>query len=327
MSVADAVPARRRPVARLLGALRTLVLGSLLCLAPVTSVIALGWLMRRMRFVALARAGLPAARPGWLLGRGGGIASRALGGLAANLRAGFSAALSLALATMPFASLWILSWWAGWENSFGKGYEQAWVGPTLGIAGVAVFCVTMIWLPMALAHQSVEDRALALFEWRRVRSAVRHAGWGYLALAVATVVLALPLFASRGLVAFASDIVPGFDTMTSGDIAALAGNIALARAVYTFAALLVLRGWAARLYAVAVSRAANGPEAALWRMSPLARAQAIGRRPWRATHLARLAILPVIWFGLAAQIFVAQFLNHDWTAWLTHPLVFLPFAG
>ncbi len=313
-------------VARLAGALKTLVVGTLFCLLAPTSLIVLGWLMRRMRFVALRTAGLPAERPGWVMGQGPGL-SRLLGGFGANIREGVMAAFSLALATAPFTVIWLLSWWAGWENSFSKGYEQAFVGPLLGLAGVAVFCALMIWLPLALAHQAVENRALALFEWRMVRSAVRHTAWGYLLFAAATVFFALPLFAGRGLVTFASGIIPGFDEMTLEEAATLAGTIDLALAAYVFVALVILRSWSARIYANAVARALDGPDAALWKLSPLAGATKGGRRSWKLTHWLRSLLLSLFWFGLAAQIFVGQFLNHDWHLWVTHPFLLLPWAG
>ena len=317
MSAAADAPHRLGLLGWILGALISLVFGTILSLTAVTSLIVLGWLMRRMRFISLVKSGLPAERPGWILGSGGGLAARFLGGLAANIREGILAAISLAIATAAFAVIWLLSWWAGWENSFSKGYEQAFVGPALGLGGVAVFCVTMIWLPMALAHQAVENRAFSLFELRRVRSAVRHSGWGYLALALATVIAALPVFASRGLVVFASDIVPGFDAMTAEQIASLQSSVALIVAAYVFVSLVVLRGWAAKVYARAVARALAGPEAGIWAASPLAEGRPGGRRPWKLTHWLRLMILAAVWFGLTAQIFVGQFLNHDWHIWLT----------
>lgn len=324
MTLAVDPPRRSGLIARLVGALWSLLLGTLLCLTAVTSLIALGWLMRRMRFVAATKAGLAADRPGWIMGESGstGIA-RLLGGLAANIREGVMAALSLAIATAPFTIIWLLSWWAGWENSFSKGYEQAFVGPALGLAGVAVFCVAMIWLPLALAHQAVENRALALLEWRKVRSAVRHTGWGYVLHAATTVVFALPLFAGRGLITFASGIVPGFDDMTAEQIVQLSDGIDLASAIYVFASLVILRTWAARIYATAVARALDGPDADLWQTSPIAQHTG-GSRSWHLTHWLRSTALALIWFGLAAQIFVAQFLNHDWHVWMTHPYFLLP---
>jgi len=40
--------------------------------------------------------------------------------------------------------------------------------------------------------------------------------------------------------------------------------------------------------------------------------------------IARSLLLGILWFALVAQIFVGQFLNHQWVAWLNHPLVALP---
>jgi hypothetical protein len=304
--------------------LRTLIIGTLLCMTPVTAVLVLGWLMSRMRWLAGTQE---AVRPRWVLGvRGSGLLGRFLGGFAANAREGLLAALSLFLATMPFGVIWLLSWWAGWENSFSKGYEQAWVGPLLGMTGVLVFCLTMVWLPMALVHQAVENRALALFEWRKVRSVARHTRWDYPFFGLVSVVLALPLFGQRVLVVFASDLIPGFDTMGAEDVARIASGITLATAAYVFISLVLLRGWSARIYARAVARALAGPDASLWRDTSLL-VTADGRRSWKLTHWVRATLLAFIWFGLIAQIFVGQFMNHDWHLWVTHPFTFLPWAG
>jgi len=324
MTVVESIDGRPGVVMRLLATLKTLLLGTLFCTTPVTAVLVLGWLMRRMRWQAGATG---ATRPGWFLGeRGSSWLGRLLGGFAANVREGVLATISLFLATMPFSVIWLLSWWAGWENSFSKGYEQAWVGPVLGMTGVVLFCLIMIWLPLALVHQAVENRALALFEWQRVRSVVRHTRWDYLLFAVFSVVLALPLFGQRSLVVFASDLIPGFDSMSvqlTTDIAAL---ISLLTAGYVFVSLVILRGWSARIYVRAVGRALQGPESDLWQSTPIA-PPSIGSRSWKLTHWLRASFLGIIWFGLVSQIFVGQFMNHDWHLWVTHPFTLLPWAG
>ena len=197
----------------------------------------------------------------WLLGmRGSGLAARCLGGLWLNIRAGLAALASLAMATLPFTGLWLFAWWAGWENSFNKGYEQSWVGPGLGLTGVALGLPVMAYLPMALAHQAFERRWQALFEFRRVRCLVAHAGWRYCFLAAAMVVLAVPLSAARGLPVFIEQIVPGFAGMSAEEVQRVAGTIAVMKAAYVFATLVVLRRWAARLYARAAPRPSRPTE-------------------------------------------------------------------
>ncbi|MEO0911640.1 MAG: hypothetical protein AAFY59_01410 [Pseudomonadota bacterium] len=317
-----AIAPRTRPLPlRALSALTTFALGTLATLSPLTAIILLGWLMRVMRHRTLtARGHAPAHPPRWITGPpGSGWLARPLGGLAANIRTGLSATLSLALATLPFSVLWLTSWWAGWENSFNKGYEQAAIGPLTGLLGVAVFATIMIYLPMALAHQAAEARAFALFELRRVRSATAHAGWGLAALAAATLILAFPLFAARGLPVFAEGIAPRVAEMTSAELAGLKDTIRLATGAYLFLSCLFLKRWSAGLYARAVLRAQAGRDAALWNGAP-----STARRPHG--HLIRLPLLFAIWVGFAFLIFVGQFLNHAWVAWVTHPLVFLPWV-
>ncbi|MEZ5779373.1 MAG: hypothetical protein R3E44_13515 [Paracoccaceae bacterium] len=311
-------------------ALLSFVVGTLLCLTPVTSVLVLGWLttvMRRRAFIVSGLAVPDNDQPRWMFGpRGQGWVVRSLGGLGTNIRSGFGAAFSLLLATFPFSVFWLVAWWAGWENSFNKGYEQAFVGPSVGLAGIAVFAAIMIYLPMGLAHQAVENRALSFFEHRQVRSAVRHAGWTHVGWAFTTLVLALPFFASRGLPAFAEGIYPPIADMTAEKAVELRGALDLAIAAYVFVTLLFLRSWLARIYANAVLRACRGKDADVWRMSPLVPrfGDVTVWRPAGAARLVRLLALLALWTALAVLVFVGQFLNHEWHVWLTHPYVFLP---
>lgn len=299
------------------GLVKNLLIGTLFCLTPVTAVIVLGWTMRYMRAVSLRRLGTHQSpsgsngAPGWVLGpRGSAFWTRWLGGLWSNLTTGTGGFVSLALATLPFTGLWLLSWWAGWENSFNKSYEQSWAGPALGLAGVAIGLWVMAHLPMALAHQAMEGRWLALFEIRRVRRLVANAGWRYVVLAAAMVVLAMPLFAGRGLPAFIEGIIPGFAELPDTEIEDIMGRLALAKAGYVFLTLVLLRGWAARIYAHAATRLAATP----------------AKKPWLVFRLLRLVLLLGIWFGLVAQIYIGQFLNHNWWYWLNHPYLVLPWT-
>lgn len=324
----DAAVAQGSWIGRRVHGLVSVVIGTLLTQTPVTAMLLLGWLMRRMRHQAFATAGRPVERATWLFGSGG-VLARALGGLAANIRVGFATGFALVLATLPFAGFWLAAWWAGWENSFNKGYEQAFVGPLLGFTGIAIFGVIMVWLPLALAHQAVIGRAFAMFELHHVRSATAHAGWAQVLWSVCAVILALPIFASRGLLVFAEGIWPGVADLTVEETRQLAGAIDLMTGGYIFIALLWLRLWSARIYARAVARATQGPDAAIWEDHPLVTpsAMATSRAPGRTGRWLRFALLFVIWSGLAVLIFVGQFLNHAWHIWVSHPFVLLPWVG
>ena len=300
-------------------AIKNLIFGTACCLTPVTAVIALGWLMRYMRSVAADRMdGVEQVNEsiGWIMGpKGHGLFLRCFGGFCRNIIVGVGGALSLLLVTLPFTGLWTLSWWAGWENSFNKGYEQAWVGPTVGLTGVAIGLWVMAHLPIALAHQAVENRWFALFELRRVRQLVGLAGWRYVVLSLVMVFFALPIFAARGLPVFAEGIIPGFADFSEDKVKQVAGAIVVIKAMYVFCALVFLRRWAARIYAVAVNRSRH--------VVPEKGIEQTKKANWflRTPHL---LILFVIWFGFVALIFVGQFLNNSWVFWINHPFLVLP---
>ncbi len=66
-----------------------------------------------------------------------------------------------------------LAWWAGWNNSFNKGYEQSGAGPVLGVLGMALFVATMFYVPMAQARQAATGRWKSFYQvnliWRLIR--------------------------------------------------------------------------------------------------------------------------------------------------------------
>lgn len=312
----NTVPVERSRLPVPVVGIKNVVIGSLLCTTPVTAIVVLGWQLRFMHAVTSRRLGgsdggiAPASRTNWLFGPiGSGWTRRVFGGLWANAVAGIGGFAALALATLPFAGLWLLSWWAGWENSFNKGYEQSWVGASLGLTGVAVSLIVMPHLPMALAHLAAERRWRALFEVDRIRRLTSLAGWRYVLFSILLVLAALPVLAFRALPVFAEQIIPGLDTYTSDEVSDIAGMLTLLKAAYVFLVTVLFRGWSARIYAGAVLQAGAG------------------RRSGRVGGFVWLAILMVIWFGLVAQIYVGQFMNHNWMIWLNHPFLLLPWLA
>lgn len=306
--------------------------GTLLCAGPVTAVIALGWLTRRQGHLARDRFGAAEEGPGWLLGpreangRPTGRFARALGGLAANIRAGLMALTALLAWTLPFSLLWLGAWWAGWENSFNKGYEQAFVGPSVFLLGAVLAALILPALPLMLAHLAAEDRLSAAFELRRLRSLVAQAGWRVPALMLLTALLALPFAAARGLITTATDWAPWVEDLPPDRLAALQGQVTLGLAALAFFGTWLLRSLATRTYATAAPRAA-GLKPGLWDGSQAAEAATPAR--------ARSRLLTTLWYGTAMTISLAlsflilagQFLDHAWWRWLFHPALSLPWAG
>lgn len=359
-----AVPQRSRVWALPLAALR-LIVGSLLIATPFTAVLVLGWLMRVMRretVIATLRysgagnrkaakarmSAIPELRehvywPGWFgLGRSEtkdvlrGRLAFLIGGLKRNIALGLATLLTVGAMTAPYGLLWLLSWWGGWENSFNKGYEQAFVGPLVGLSGVALALITLSYLPMALAHQAAEARAGAVLEIRHVRRLIAAAGWRYVALGLLWMIAALPIFAATGAPVFIEKIRPGFAALQEAEINAFFRAYHFWIGVYVLVALIALRCLLARVYAYAATHTGGDSVDIKSPHSPfvpgiadaagLTLPTAVQRGRWRARldGLMRGLALATIWFGLVAQIYVGQFLNHRWWSWVNHPLIGLP---
>ena len=301
----------------LVRAIKNTILGTLLCLTPITAIIVLGWMVHYVRTVALRRIENPdqagqTIRPAWLFGPPGqGILTRLFGALIDNIWSGVATTVGLALVTLPFTALWIGSWWAGWENSFNKGYEQSWVGPTFGLTGTLVGILVLMHLPMALVHHAVDGRIVAFFEIRKIRSLVAWAGFRYVLFSAMTVFLALPLLGMRSLPVFAENIIPGLEDFGPEQIEALKGQIALAKAAYIFISLGIIRYLSARIYVFANRRSSD--------LSGSRR-----KKPWIGFRFIQFLMLAAIWFGLIAQIYIGQFMNHSWWIWINHPYLVLP---
>jgi hypothetical protein len=320
------------PRTRSLGALvlvKDLLVGSALCLTPVTAILALGWLTRMMERTTRHAWMRPTEPVGWIMGpQGYGLMVRLFGGLGANIRMGLRTVLGLFFYTIPFTALWLLSWWAGWDNSFNKGYEQAWIGPSLGLTGVAIAILALTHLPYALAHFAVQGRFIALFEVRRIRMVFSRTGWRSVGIAALTVLLALPFFALRSLPVFVENIIPGFEALPPEDISTIIMGLTLAGAVWCFASLYILRFLAARLYARAAAHAARSPDHhALWHNAEAMGARTGHKRTRKILRPVWFILTAVIWLGLIAQIFVGQFMNYDPLLWITHPYFLLPWFG
>lgn len=334
----DSVTARSRPafgpgrLARLGRLILDAAIGTLLCAGPVTAVIALGWLSRRSGHQARDRLGAAEEAPGWLLGlrdyngRSAGRIARMLGGLGANIRSGLMALTALLVWTLPFTLFWLGAWWAGWENSFNKGYEQAFVGPSVFLLGVLAAAAVLPVLPLMSAHLATEDRLSAAFELRRLRSVVAQAGWHVPALSILTTLCALPFAATRGLITTATDVWPVLESMSPDEIAGIKAQITLALASLSFLSVWLIRSIAARIYTRAATRA-SGLKPGFWEGTHA------GKGAVAATQ--RNPVLVALWYGLAMSfsvglcvlILVGQFLDHAWWRWLFHPFLTLPWAG
>ena len=361
-----------------------LLFGLLLCLAPVTAVLVVGWsyrLQQRMvlrqwylrraaaadspaRFSAFVRederlAGF-ADWPNWIIGRAAPrhepagrrqrIANfftdlfwRASGSLWINLRLGMQALLTVWAVTLPVGLLWLLAWWSGWQNSFTKGYEQAWVGPILGMSAIGVFVIVMIYLPMAQARHAATGDWRCFFQLRPIRLLIAERRAAYLGLTALIAAFWVLLGGMRALPMLFPHIIDGFEDMTRARALQAAEPFYLLATAVCFAAVLGARAVAARVYAGAMLSALSAGRIALPELAPAERVTLARlnlqsgipdgkqRADGRLRKLGRRALealviiaVPALWAVVAISVFVTQFLHYDWAGWLNHPIIHLP---
>lgn len=369
---AGRLPGQRSRFRRLLMAIWKYAIGVLACMTPVTAILAVGWTYRLMQRATLKRLhrlsgfgadgsgfvdfALADSRtvehvgwPNWFLGapdaewridagpgRATRLPRRIAGSLWANARIGFQGSLNTALLALPVGALWLLSWWGGWQNSFHKGYEQAWVGPTVGFIGIALFILVMMYVPVAQARQASAGTWRAFWDFPLIRRLLRRRRFACLGLALLYGVAAAPILAIK-----AAPMIMGdqFEGLTPAELTAFADRYFLFGTAALFPIHVAVRLAAARLYARALYDSVRAGEVQLDELGPYER-EALGRlrvaaAPSERRHpVGRLAAaLPravivaltfAAWFGVAAQLYVAQFLNYAWFNWLNHPLILLP---
>jgi hypothetical protein len=330
-----------RGIFRRLAAVLNVAIAVVLCLTPFTAIVVLGWIMRLMRReivieigrhsqsngnrdvsrqAAMARISvLPQLAntvrfPGWLKG------------FWDTVRSAFKGVIAVSLAILPFGTILLLSWWAGWENSFNKGYEQAWVGPVLALTGIALAIFTLVHLPMALAHHAAEQRVGAIWEIGLIRQLIGRVRWRYLMLTLATVVLSGPMFLVQILPTFIENIEPELSTASSAEIEAFVFRYYGAATVYLVLALFILRRWAARLYTrAALLHQSNKLQFIRQVSEQLDRAElAMRPAPGRIGGVIAGALMFACWLAFLASLYVAQFANHGWWNWISFPLTGLP---
>lgn len=309
------------------------VAGVLLCLTPVTAILVFGWLSRFTKRAIVLKLD-PSEKlswPNWILSENSSLLSNitSISGSALwkNVKSGFAALTAIAIISFPYCALWLLSWWAGWDNSFNKGYEQAFVGPAIAFSGIVLaFCV-WTYMPFALAHQAAEERWLAFFEFRKIRQLIRMSGRGLVLVALFYLVLAGFIFLVRSIPVFMEHIYPEVLSYSPEQMKKFIDGYFFWATFLLFIGLIILRSVTGRVYASAAKRCVYYyPE--LWKDSFAARTlnQDLSDpgKPWFVSSVLYFIILILCWPAIVFLIYAGQFFNHDWSLWVQHPLFQLP---
>jgi len=261
---------------------------------------------------------------------------RYAGGSWRNLLRGINVIAVTYAVTLPGVALMAFSWRYGWDNSFNKGYEQAYIGPTLGLSGLFLFMLSMLYVPMAQAQLAIDGRRTAFFHWRIVWAALRCRLRGALLLAAAYFVASLPIHIFFVAVLFRYNAGATADLSDAELRKALENHFFLAGLVglplFAWVRLRAARTYAdGIMHALRAGRIAPEHAAAIRAVAALQHTlgppspSRIGTVLRRTTLAPALALLLVLWFGFGAQIYIKQFLNYvPLSGWLNQPLVHAP---
>jgi hypothetical protein len=199
------------------------------------SILVLGWTLRLVRYFIvwswwrnspvrsqgtdfqtfqsrLEGSSIPHRFPEWFTDTSPSVSGwrRWMGGLTQNIRTGCAGLFNVWIFTLPGALLWTVAWYAGWQNSFNKGYEQAAIGPLTFILGILLFVGAMFYVPIAQARQASTGNWRAFYDFGLIWRLIRRRWFAHLILAIAFVLASLPINILKTAPAFlgmADDIV------------------------------------------------------------------------------------------------------------------------
>jgi hypothetical protein len=306
------------------------------------------WFLRERVGSYLGRPG-PGGRPAGRLRRALRLLTVPWYALWLNLKTGVAGVFCTYLLTGPGCVMMYFGWEYGWLNSFNKGYEQPLSGLFISLLGIALFTLSMVYVPMAQVHQAVTGEARAFFDFRFVWRLVRARPAAHCGLALLTGLAALPLAVLKSL-PFAPNFFGNDPSLSDAEVLERFQWYLFGCCLLLFPTLLLVRRAAARLYRAAVlkvlrrgdvTRAELHPVLARWldRLGmmpvPLASRAGLGRvvvgsGRW-VYRLALYLLLVLLWLPFTAQSYVGEFfLRHQDegvtrpTGFLNHPLIQLP---
>ena len=267
----------------------------------------------------------------------------AVGGLGRNVTRGLGGVLAVGLVTWPVGTLWLMGWQAGWNVSFHKVYEESSMGPTSGLIGILLYALVMIYLPMAQAHQAAAGDWTAFFQVRIVRRLIMSRGGATFMLAVAYVLLVIPVNVLLVIPMFMPQMMPAVEDMTNAELIQLLRRFGLLMGLVVLPMYLALRLFAARVYAGAMlDLLRREPQRAHELPVPMRQAlDALGHIPaepaprphlvvtgmMKSLRLACVAATILAWIAVASQLYVVEFMNnHGQRGWLNHPLIQVPWT-
>jgi hypothetical protein len=258
-----------------------------------------------------------------------------------NFKTGFLALFCMYLITGWGCLLMYFGWIYGWHNSFHKVYEEAGVGIGISLLGYLLLILALFYVPMAQVHQAVTGEVRAFFQFRFVWRLIQARATAYCWLAAVIALLSVPLELLKiGAAGFGND-----ESLSDTQVLHNLQLYLFWSSVFLFAALLLARRLAARVYASAVlgvlrqgwvTRAELNPKLAAWldrlEIFPVPLAATTGPERvamsfirWCYRVGGIYVVMFFIWLLFVAKVYVGEFFNYHPVAGFTnHELIQFP---
>ncbi len=178
-----------------------------------------------------------------------------------NFRVGLGAIVTTWSLTLFPCAMWAIAWYTGWQISFTKMYEESATGFSLGFSGLLILTVLMLYVPLAQARHAFTGDWHSFFDWRFICALLWRRPLQLFLLAIGYVMANIVLTIFKALPTFLPTMNPALANLSA--IAALefldqyyfyTGGIA-------FLLLLALKTIGGNIYSSAVRE--------IWRQSAL----------------------------------------------------------
>jgi hypothetical protein len=261
-----------------------------------------------------------------------------------NLIVGIQALFNTCILTLPGSSLMCFAWYAGWLNSFNKGYEHAIVGPSLWLSGAFLFVAAMFYLPMAQMRQASTGNWRSFYQFKLIWKLARNSWGSTMGLALLYTALSLPFMVLKILPSFFPQISPALADVTPQEAFHISQRYFFWCGMAFFPVYAALRFAAAKTYASSMLELVQNGNVTEYDLGneewiTLRRLKSLGVRPqpsrhyllaaagWVGSRMGRavsVVLLAIVWFSFVVQLLVSEFIIRTETGWLNQPLVQFP---
>ncbi len=262
-----------------------------------------------------------------------------------NYKLGLLVLFNTWLLTLPFAVMWFLMWWAGWDLVYNRSYEENIFPFAASILSVFAFSLVMLYLPIAQARQAVHGNWRSFFEIKTIRIIAKHVRFRLLLLSLFFALGSLGVMAgTKVFILFFEDIY-GVDTR---NIEALKEPLFLHYCIVIgcfYLGLFLLKRMNAKIYAIGLMKALSSGALGKDDLSAFERDILFDKLGFQAAtpkqrHIAvRVLLWPLarfrnlslalltftLWGMFVFTIYFGQFATLHHTDWLNHPLIQMPY--